>query len=165
MANATDTSVASDREIVITRVIDGARPLVFRVFGDAKHLANWWGPDGFTTTTRRFAFTPGGVWDFIMHGPDGTDYPNYVEYREIVPPERIVFLHGEKAGDPNAFVSTIRFIERGARTEVEMRALFKTKALRDDAVERIGAIEGGNQTLGRLAAYVATLPAAETGAP
>lgn len=160
MVTGTDTAAAADREIVVARTIEGPRPLVFQAYTDVKHLAHWWGPDGFTTTTHRFAFRPGGVWAFIMHGPDGTEYPNRIEYREILPPERIVYVHGKSAGDPNPFVSTVTFVERGAATEVTMRAVFKTKAMRDEVVERYGAIEGANQTLGRLAMYVATLAAA-----
>lgn len=92
-----------------------------------------------------------------MHGHDGTDYPNRIEWREIAPPERIVYLHGESDDDPHAFVSTVTLIERGNATEVTMRAVFKTKEERDEVIERYGAIEGGKQTLGRLAAYIATL--------
>jgi uncharacterized protein YndB with AHSA1/START domain len=89
-----------------------------------------------------------------MHGPDGTDYPNHVEYREIVRPERIVILHGERAGDPDSFVSTFTFAGRGEATELTLRSVFRTKALRDRVVEEYGAIEGGRQTLARLAAHV-----------
>jgi uncharacterized protein YndB with AHSA1/START domain len=156
MARATDTT---DREVVIARTIEGPRPLVFEAFSDVKHLAQWFGPDGFTTTTHRFEFRPGGVWDYMMHGPDGTDYPNYVTYTEIMRPERIVYVHGERADDTKAFVSTVTFVERGAATEVTLRAVFKTKAMRDEVVDRFGAIEGGKQTLGRLAGYIATLQA------
>jgi uncharacterized protein YndB with AHSA1/START domain len=151
------TSATSDREIVVTRIIEGPRPLVFEAYTDPRHLAHWWGPNGFTTTTRAFEFRPGGVWDFVMHGPDGTDYPNWIEWREIEPPERLVFLHGDRAEDPRAFVSTVTLVERGSATEVTMRAVFQTKAQRDEVVERYHAIEGGKQTLGRLALYVATL--------
>ncbi len=151
------TSATSDREIVVTRIIEGPRPLVFEAYTDPRHLAHWWGPNGFTTTTRAFEFRPGGVWDFVMHGPDGTDYPNWIEWREIEPPERLVFLHGDRPDDPQAFVSTVTLVERGGATEVTMRAVFKTKAQRDEVVERYHAIEGGKQTLGRLALYVATL--------
>lgn len=160
MSPAASPETGSDREIVVSRTIEGPRRLVFEAFTDVKHLAHWWGPDGFTTTTQEFEFRPGGVWRFIMHGPDGTDYPNRIEYREIVPGERIVYLHGERDADPNAFVSTITFVDRGAATEVTLRAEFKTRALRDEVVERYGAIEGGRQTLGRLAVYVPTLSAA-----
>jgi uncharacterized protein YndB with AHSA1/START domain len=151
------TSATSDREIVVTRIIEGPRPLVFEAYTDPRHLEHWWGPNGFTTTTRAFEFRPGGVWDFVMHGPDGTDYPNWIEWREIEPPERLVFLHGDRADDPRAFVSTVTLVERGSATEVTMRAVFQTKAQRDEVVERYHAIEGGKQTLGRLALYVATL--------
>ena len=157
MAARTDTQGTAEREVVVGRTIDAPRSLVFEAYTDVKHLAHWWGPTGFTTTTHRFTFAPGGVWEFIMHGPDGTNYPNYIEFREIVTPERIVYLHGERADDPNPFVATITFDERGASTEVTIRALFKTKQQRDEVVERYSAIEGGKQTLGRLATYVATL--------
>lgn len=147
----------TDREIVISRVIAGPRRLVFAAFTDVQHLHHWWGPDGFTTTTRSFDFRPGGVWDFIMHGPDGTDYPNRIEWREIVPPERLVYLHGESEEDPRTFVSTMTFVERGDTTEITLRTVFPTREQRDEAVKRYRAIEGGTQTLDRLAAYVATL--------
>jgi uncharacterized protein YndB with AHSA1/START domain len=156
MAAAASGQTASDREIVISRTIEGPRRLVFEAYTDVRHLARWWGPRGFTTTTRAFAFRPGGVWDFIMHGPDGTDYPNWIKWREIVPPERLVFLHGERADDPRAFVSTVTLVERGEQTEITLRALFETREQRDQVVERFGAIEAGMQTLERLAAYVAT---------
>ena len=74
----------------MSRIIDGPRQLVFAAYTDARHLAQWWGPDGFTTTTHTFEFRPSGVWEFTMHGPDGTDYPNRIEWLEISPPERIV---------------------------------------------------------------------------
>lgn len=160
MAEAGSVQTASDREIVVFRIIEGPRRLVFEAYTDVRHLAHWWGPNGFTTTTHAFEFRPGGVWDFIMHGPDGPDYPNRIEWREIVPPERIVYLHGESDDDPRAFVSTVTLVERGGATEVTVRAVFKTKAQRDEVVERYGAIEGGKQTLGRLAAYTAMLVAA-----
>ena len=151
------TSATSDREIVVTRIIEGPRPLVFEAYTDPQHLAHWWGPNGFTTTTRTFEFRPGGVWDFVMHGPDGTDYPNWIEWREIDPPERLVFLHGERQDDPRSFVSTVTLVERDGATEVTMHAVFRTKAQRDEVVERYNAIEGGRQTLGRLALYVGIL--------
>src|SRR5216684_6933391 len=100
-------SETADREIAITRVFNVPRNLVWSAWTDPKHVAQWWGPTGFTNTIHKMEVKVGGVWDFIMHGPDGTDYPNYIEYREIVPPERIVFLHGDSARDPNRFVSTI----------------------------------------------------------
>ncbi|MFD6161328.1 SRPBCC family protein [Nocardia sp. NPDC060256] len=144
----------ADREIVITRVISAPRDLVFEAFTEVRHLSRWWGPNGFTTTTRAFEFRVGGVWDFVMHGPDGTDYQEWISWTEITPPERISLRHGEFRADPNAFESVLTFAPDGAATRIEMRTLFPTKELRDEAAEKYHAIEGGEQTLNNLAAYV-----------
>lgn len=144
----------SDREIVISRLIEAPREQVFEAFTDVHHLAQWWGPRGFSTTTKGFEFSEGGRWDYIMHGPDGTDYPNWITWRQIVRPERIVLSHGESADDPNAFESIITFEEHDDMTRIVMRSVFPTAELRDQAVEEFRAIEGGAQTIERLADYV-----------
>ena len=127
---------------------------MFEAFTEVRHLSRWWGPDGFTTSTRAFEFRVGGEWEFVMHGPDGTDYQEWITWTEIAPPERIALLHGEFRGDPNAFESVLTFAPDGAATRIEMRTVFPTKELRDEAVEKYHAVEGGQQTLGNLAAYV-----------
>src|SRR5215208_5124270 len=127
---------------------------VLREVGLVRDLSRWWGPEGFTTTTRAFEFHVGGEWDFVMHGPDGTDYQEWISWTEIAPPERIALLHGESRGDPNAFKSVLTFAPDGAATRIEMRTVFPTKELRDEAVEKYHAIEGGQQTLSNLVAYV-----------
>src|SRR5919198_1242021 len=147
-------SATADREIVISRVIRAPREVVFEAFTEVRHLSRWWGPDGFTTTTRSFEFRVGGEWDFVMHGPDGTDYQEWITWREIVPPERIALLHGESRDDPNAFESVLTFEPADGQTRIVMRTVFPTKELRDEAVEKYHAIEGGEQTLRNLAAYV-----------
>src|SRR3984893_10343934 len=147
-------SATADREILISRVISAPRELVFEAFTEVRHLSRWWGPEGFTTTTRAFEFRVGGEWVFVMHGPDGTDYQEWISWTEIVPPERIALLHGESRDDPNAFESVLTFAPDGAATRIEMRTVFPTKELRDEAVEKYHAIEGGQQTLSKLAAYV-----------
>src|SRR4051794_6251790 len=147
-------SATADREIVVSRFIDAPRELVFEAFTEVRHLSLWWGPQGFTTTTRAFEFRVGGEWDFVMHGPDGTDYQEWITWTEIVPPETIAMLHGESRDDPNAFESVLTFTSEGAATRIEMRTVFPTQELRDEAVEKYHAIEGGQQTLGNLAAYV-----------
>lgn len=150
-------SATADREIVISRIIDAPRELVFEVFTEVRHLSQWWGPEGFTTTTKSFEFRVGGEWTFVMHGPDGTDYREWISWTEITPPERIALLHGEVRDDPNAFESVLTFEPHGVATRIEMRTLFPSKELRDEAVEKYHAIEGGQQTLGKLAAYVSEL--------
>lgn len=83
----------NDSEILTTRLFDAPRELAFRAFSDPAVLARWWGPAGFTNTFKAFDFEPGGIWRFVMHGPDGVDYPNESVFTEIVKPERIVFDH------------------------------------------------------------------------
>jgi uncharacterized protein YndB with AHSA1/START domain len=148
----------SDREILIERTFDAPRKKVWAAWTDVKHLAHWWGPDGFTITTREIAFAPGGAWRFIMHGPNGMNFPNRIVYQEIVEPERLVYLHdSDQDNDPDQFMTTVTFAERGGRTDVAMLARFASAATRDMHVEKYGAIEGGKQTLGRLAGYLMTL--------
>ncbi|MFC8363535.1 SRPBCC family protein [Streptomyces griseorubiginosus] len=150
-------SATADREILVSREIDAPREVVFEAFTQVRHLSRWWGPEGFTTTTRSFEFRVGGAWDFVMHGPDGTDYQEWITWREIVPPERISLLHGESRTDPDAFESFLTFEPTGERTRVAMRTVFPTRELRDQAVEKYHAVEGGEQTLSNLATYVADL--------
>ncbi|MFC4048606.1 SRPBCC family protein [Actinomadura syzygii] len=150
-------SATADREIVISRVIDAPPELVFEAFTEVRHLSRWWGPDGFTTTTRAFEFRVGGEWAFVMHGPDGTDYSEWISWTEIARPERIAFVHGESHDDPNAFESVLTFEPEGAATRIEMSTIFPTKELRDEAAEKYHAVEAGQQTLGNLAAYVSEI--------
>lgn len=155
----TSRGQTTGREILISRIIDAPRELVFSAFTEVRHLARWYGPDGFTTTTRSFDFREGGVWDFVMHRPDGSDDASWITYREIRPPEQIVLTHGDSADDPNPFEQVFTFAARGETTEIMLRTTFPTAALRDRAVERSGAVERGHQTLAALAAYVNELEA------
>lgn len=146
----------TDREIVISRVFDAPRELVWEAWTNPKHVAQWWGPDGFTTTIEKMDFRVGGVWKHVMHGPDGTDYPNSSVFREIVKPERIVFSHGgRREGGPGThFVATWVFEALGKQTRLTMRLVFETPAERELVVTEFGAIEGGKQTLARLAEFL-----------
>ena len=147
----------ADREIVITRLINAPRELVFEAWTDPKHLPEWWGPNGFTTTTQEISVKPGGVWRFIMHG-QGMDFQSRIVYIEIVKPERLVYDHGDEA-DAGHFRVTVTFAEQGGKTKLTMRSVFKSAAERDEVVTKYHAIEGGNQTLDRLAEHLATQPA------
>src|SRR4249919_39102 len=119
-------TATDDREIVISRVISARRELVFEAFTEVRHLSRWWGPEGFTTTTRSFEFRVGGAWDFVMHGPDRTDYQEWITWTEIVPPERIALRHGESRADPNAFESVLTFELAGEQTRIVMHTVFPT---------------------------------------
>jgi len=155
--NSLDSETDS-RSIIGTRVFDAPRELVFEAFTDAKHLAQWWGPNGFTTTTHAIDVRPGGVWRFIMHGPDGRDYENRITYEEIVKPERLVYRHG--GGDdvePVQFRVTVTFEDLGGRTRLTMRGVFPSAAERDRVIAEYGADTGMVQTLARLGEYLATM--------
>jgi uncharacterized protein YndB with AHSA1/START domain len=143
------------RSIIGTRVFDAPRALVFSVWTDPKHLAQWWGPYGFTTTTSSFDMRPGGVWRFVMHGPDGRDYQNRITFEEIVQPERIVYRHGGADDvEPVRFTTTVTFQDLGSKTRITMRLDFPTAAERDRVNRDYGADQGLAQTLMRLEQHI-----------
>lgn len=146
---------ANDRMIVTTRIFDAPRALVFDAFTNPEHLARWWGPNGFRTTTSQFDFREGGVWRFVMHGPDGRDYQNCISYHEIKPPERLAYHHGD-GGEVESifFENAFTFEDLGGRTRLTMEATFPSVEARDRVIREHQADEGGRQTLGRLAEFL-----------
>lgn len=151
------TSDTKDRELSFERVLDAPRELVFQAFTRPEHVAQWWGPNGFTTTTHEMDVRPGGVWRMVMHGPDGTDYDNLITYLEVVEPERLVYDHGDQ-GDPQQFHVSVTFEElAGGKTRLTMRSLFQSKAALEYVVKEYGAIEGAKQTLNRLTEFLRTM--------
>jgi uncharacterized protein YndB with AHSA1/START domain len=147
----------SDSELVMTRILDAPRDLVYEAWTTPKHIAQWWGPKGFTNTIHEMHVKPGGVWRFIMHGPDGTNYPNKVVFEEVIKAERLVYTHGsDDDNDPNAFHVTVTFEDLGKKTKLTMRMILKSAAALAEA-KKFGAVEGGNQTMDRLEAYLPTM--------
>jgi uncharacterized protein YndB with AHSA1/START domain len=157
MQMATAASTEADREIVVSRIIDGPRRLVFDAFTSPTHLAQWCTPKGGKITTNSFDFKPDGVWDATIQGPDGSAYPNHWTWKEIVPPERIVWLYGMSKDDPHPVKSSLTLAERGATTEATLRLVFGSKEERDEKVAKYYAKQGAQQSLNALAGYVATL--------
>jgi uncharacterized protein YndB with AHSA1/START domain len=157
MSDGSQVSTPADvPEISASRVFDAPRDLVFDAFSSPSHLAQWWGPTGFTLTTREMTFTPGGVWRFVMHGPDGRDYSNKIVFGEIERPERITYLHpGDDGAEPVRMKVTISFAEENGKTRLTWRTRFSTIAERDRVDREYGAAQGLGQTLTRLGAYVA----------
>ena len=141
----------SDREIVTTRVIDVPRELVFKAWTEPEHLAQWWGPKGFTNTFQEFDLRPRGAWRFLMHGPDGVDYKNKSVFVEIVKPERIVFRH---VSGPR-FQVTATFAEQAGQTKLTFQMLFETAA--ECAKVKGFAVEANEQNLDRLEARLAKM--------
>jgi uncharacterized protein YndB with AHSA1/START domain len=159
MAATSSLDLESDpRSIIGMREFAAPRALVFSAFTDPNHLAQWWGPNGFTTTTVRFDLRPGGVWRFVMHGPDGRDYQNLITFDEVVPPERLVYRHGGSAGvEPVQFRTTILFQDLGDRTRIIWRGDFPSAEERTRVIKDYGADSGLVQTMARLETYVAEL--------
>jgi uncharacterized protein YndB with AHSA1/START domain len=157
VAGSNPETTTQDREIVLTRRVDAPRELVWRAWTEPEHLIHWWGPDGFTNTFHEIDVRPGGVWRFIMHGPDGTDYDNKVVFLEVVEPERLVYDHGRDDAAGAMFRATVTFEAIDGGTLVTLKSVFPTQDARDFVVREFGAIEGGNQTLARMAAYVQTM--------
>jgi uncharacterized protein YndB with AHSA1/START domain len=146
----------SDREVRFTRVIDAPRERVWQAWTDPIRLAQWWGPAGFTTTTKSFDLRVGGEWLLTMHGPDGTDYPNRIVFREIVPPSLLVYENGwDLPGAPLDFKAVITFKAEGTQTHLTLHMAFYDAEAFRVAVERYGAIQGGIEHMARLAAYLA----------
>lgn len=154
------TEDTSDREMVITRTVNAPRDLVWKVWTEPEHVAKWWGPNGFSTTIEKMEVRPGGVWKHMMHGPDGTDYPNESTFIEVVKPERIVMAHGGTTPGKKAvsFHATWTFEEVGEKqTKVTLHSVFPSKEELDRVIREFGALEGGKQTLARLGEYVSKM--------
>jgi uncharacterized protein YndB with AHSA1/START domain len=149
-AKASEGPGQAGHELVLTRIFDAPRELVFKVWTDPAHVAQWWGPHGFKTTIQEMDVRPGGHWRYSMRGPDGNDYPFDGAYIEVVEPERLVF-DGTIHGDPAQDVWTeVTFTEHDGKTKVTVRQVFSFES---SATK--GAPIGWNQQLDRLAAYLA----------
>ena len=140
---------AEDREFVHSRLINALRDRVFRAFADPVHLARWWGPKGFTSTFHTFDLRHSGEWKFVMHGPDGANYPNESVFVEVAPPERVVFEH---LSESHHFFMTITFTAEGEKTLVGWRQVFDTAEHKQRIAQFVA--EANEQNLSRLAAEV-----------
>jgi len=158
MAERNSIDLSDPVAIAGTRLLDAPRELVWKAFTDPKHLAQWWGPDGFTTTTSAYECKPGGVWRFVMHGPDGRDYENRITFEIVEPPKRLVYRHGGE-GDVESvqFRTTVMFEDIDGKTKLTMRGVFPSAAERERVIKDYHAANGMAQTLARLDDYVSKL--------
>jgi uncharacterized protein YndB with AHSA1/START domain len=146
---------ALDREIVLVRVLDAPRDVVFAAWTDADAFCQWFGPEGYTCTVQEMDVRPGGRARFVMTAPDGTVYTNRFEYLEIVPGQTLVIDHGSDTDDdPGRFRVTITFDEQSdGKTVLTLRQLHPTAAQRQAAIG-FGAVELGLQTMHKLARHL-----------
>jgi uncharacterized protein YndB with AHSA1/START domain len=150
---STDTK---DRELSYERVFDAPRELVWEVWTKPEHIALWWGPNGFTNTVYKMEVKPGGVWDYMMHGPDGKDWPNLISYIEVKKPEKLVYDHGDKE-NPKMFHVRVIFEAMGNKTKLTMAMIFPTKEALDETLKNVQAKEGLKQNMDKLEQYLAKM--------
>jgi uncharacterized protein YndB with AHSA1/START domain len=144
-----------DREIIITRLVDAPRSLVFEAWTDPAQLPAWFGPEGFAIETKAIDIRVGGQWRFDMIAPDGTRYGNRMSFLRLEAPALIEVDHGsDRDEDPSAFRMLLTFDEQAnGKTIVTLRQMHPTKARRDETIG-FGAFEYGGQTLDKLARHV-----------
>jgi len=138
----------TDRELYASRLLPSTREQVFAAFVDPGRLARWWGPRGFRNTFTECDPRPGGLWRFVMHGPDGRDFPNECLFADIDPPSRIVIRH---LSAPR-FDLEVTLVEEGTWTRVAWTQRFETAEVCQQV--RPVAGPGNEQNLERLQAEV-----------
>lgn len=141
-----------ERELVLQRELPFGRALIWKAMTDPEHVNQWWGPEGFRNEAVTLDMRVGGAWTFDMVGPDGTRYPNHSVFKEITPPSRLVFDHGD--GTRIWFECCVTLQETAGGTLITIRQLYPSKESRDEVISRSGAVEGGKQHLAKLEAYV-----------
>ena len=138
------------RQIAITRLLNAPLDLVWQVWTKPEHIANWWGPTGFTNTISKMEVKPGGAWEHILHGPDGTDHINKVRFIEVVKHERLVFEHLSKPWH----LTTVTFTAEGNKTRLHWLMLFETTQDFDFVVKVHKADVGLGQNIEKMERYM-----------
>jgi uncharacterized protein YndB with AHSA1/START domain len=140
-------------ELKVTRVYDAPVKAVWEAWTDPKQVAQWWGPRGFTITTHKKDLRPGGHWNYTMHGPDGTDYPNVTTYHEVEKYSRLVYDHGANDDQPALFRVTVLFSEKNGKTKMEMTMTLPTPEAAEETRKFVKKA-GGESTWDRLGEYL-----------
>lgn len=160
MPGKTQLIPEGDRELVMTRVFNAPRELVFKAWTEADALLQWWGPRTFPTRVCTVDLRPGGLWHYCMVGPQGEESWGIAKYRGIVPPERLVYTDwfSNKDAEPvgEALEMTFEFRAEGNTTVLHGRAVFSSKEHRDGNLG-MGMEEGMSETLERLDEYLETV--------
>jgi len=152
------TTLPSDREIMMTRTFTAPRELVFRALVDPELVPQWWGQRGSTTVVEALDARPGGKWRFVQQAPDGNEYGFRGEFREVTPPERIVWTFEFEGMPGHIVVETMSLTESGGKTTITTHSVFDTTEERDGMIQ--SGMEGGaNESYDRLAELLATLTA------
>jgi uncharacterized protein YndB with AHSA1/START domain len=131
----------SDREIEMNRLFDAPRELVFEAYTEPEHIPHWWGPREVTTIVETMDVRPGGAWRFVQRDADGNEYAFYGEYREVVPPERLVSTFTFEGMPELEMVDTLTLSEQDGKTLLTVVSRFASQEDRDAMVE--SGLEGG----------------------
>ena len=156
-----EVTTPSDTEIQMTRVFDAPRELVFEAHTTAEHMSKWWGPRKYEVVSAEWDFRPGGKWRVLHRGPEGDEHGFRGEFREIVPPERIVWTFEYEGAPGQIAVETMTLTEDDGKTTLTAVSDGGSKEARDAILES-GMQEGAAETYDRLEEYLETL-AARTG--
>ena len=155
MMTATAFTVEAGKpEIVISRVFDAPRELVFKTFTDPAAVPNWWGPRGLTTTVETMDLRPGGAWRFVQRDIDGSEYAFHGVYHEVLAPERVVSTFEFEGVPGHVVLDTVTFEDLGGKTRVTTRSMFQSVADRDAMVQS-GMESGATESWERLAELLA----------
>jgi uncharacterized protein YndB with AHSA1/START domain len=146
----------SDREIVMTREFNAPKDLVFEAHTSCEHLSRWWGPRKYEFASCKIDFRPGGKWRIVHRDPDGEEFGFRGEYREIVPPERIVWTFEFEGWPGNVSVETLSLEEHEGKTTLTAISVYDTVEARDAMLES-GMEEGANESMERLDEYLEVL--------
>lgn len=138
------------QEVVITRVFDAPRTLVFKAYTDPNLIPEWWGPKRFTTKIDKMDVKPGGLWRFVQRDTAGSKYAFHGVYHEILSPERIVDTFEFEGMPGRVSLETATFEDLGGKTKMTTRSVFQTVEDRDGMLKE-GMEEGVFETMDRLA--------------
>jgi uncharacterized protein YndB with AHSA1/START domain len=146
----------SEREIVMTRVFDAPRRLVFEAITRPEHVAQWWGPRSMTMVNCEMDFRPGGAWRFLLRGPDGNEYGFRGEYREITPPERLVQTYEFEGMPGHVSLETMNLVEQDGKTKMTVTCLYQSVEDRDGHYYS-GMESGARESHDRLAELLSAM--------
>ena len=155
-SGASTLTLPSDREIVMERVFNAPRELVFKAHTDPNLISKWWGPRRYTTTVDKLDLRVGGVWRFVQHDAAGNEYAFNGIYREIVPPERLSYTFEFEGMPGHVLLETVTFEERDGQTKVTVTSLFASVADRDGMLQS-GMEQGANESQDRLAELLGSM--------
>lgn len=152
----TTLTTPSDREILMTRVFDAPRRLVFEAWTKPEHLPHWMlGPSGWTMPVCEIDLRPGGAWHFVWRRSDGTEMGMRGVYKEIAPPGRLVSTESW-GGDWPETINTLLLSEEDGKTTIALTVLYPSKEARDAAL-KTGMKDGASESFDRLAEYLRTM--------